>query len=104
MNILVIFDGLDEYEDVQSEVDYIYNEHDEFGNMKFVMTTRMEAGLPAKLQINHYVRLLPFSEAQLEKFLRSYGLSFTYDILKLGLNKEEIKKLLVCWMFAMMES
>ncbi|MFZ0512289.1 MAG: NACHT domain-containing protein [Candidatus Nitrosopolaris sp.] len=106
--ILLICDGLDEYgEDVSKLRDILGKKRSEdLPNMKVIITTRLEAGLPQKLDISSYIRLLPFNEKQVTKFFEKYGLpDITFDILKsYNLTEEEIFKPLFCWMFAIMRN
>ena len=76
--------------------------------MKVIITTRLEAGLPQKLDISKtgYIRLLPFNKQQVTEFFKKYGLpDITFNILKsYNLAEEEIFKPLFCWMFAIMRN
>jgi uncharacterized protein YjbI with pentapeptide repeats len=106
--ILVICDGLDEYGKDEAELKNFLEEkrEKEFPNMKIIITTRLEAGLPQKLGISSYIRLLPFNEQQVTKFFEKYGLpDITSDILEsYNLTKQEIFKPLFCWMFVVMRN
>jgi len=66
----------------------------------------MEPGLPQKLQIKEYVRLLQFDTKQVEAFLNNYGIDYRLDEIakEFGLEEQEIKKPLFCWMFSMIYS
>jgi uncharacterized protein YjbI with pentapeptide repeats len=65
----------------------------------------LEAGLPQKLSLTSYIRLLPFNRDQVAKFFEKYRLPGSFDILKsYNLTEEEIFKPLFCWMFAIMRN
>jgi hypothetical protein len=106
--ILVICDGLEEYGKDEAELKNYLEEkrENEFPNMKIIITTRLEAGLPQKLGISSYIRLLPFNEEQVTKFFEKYGLpAIKFDILEsYNLTGDEISKPLFCWMFAIMKN
>jgi hypothetical protein len=108
--ILLICDGLDEYgneDDVESLFKHLEEWRSEFHNMKVIMTTRIRAGFPRILGIQHnnYVRLLPFEELQVIEFFKNYDMRLEFDDLRaLGLESQEICKPLFCWMFAVMYS
>jgi hypothetical protein len=105
--ILVICDGLDEYGKDETELkNNLGKKRTNLTNMKIIITTRLEAGLPQKLDISFYIRLLPFNNKQVTKFFENYGLpDITYAILKsYNLTEEEIFKPLFCWMFGIMRN
>lgn len=104
VNIVVILDGLDEYQgDTQKIVDMIYEKRNEFSKIKLVITTRMKIDLPQKLQISKYIRLLPFDKNQVKDLLQKYGLQCTFDEITRDFGLEEWKRRrpLFCWMFSM---
>jgi hypothetical protein len=117
-NVLLICDGIDEYPDPNDIVSLkdrllkIGRELDpgtSISQLKIIFTTRLEAGLPDKLGIRKFIRLLPFTSDQVTEFFANYGhtdLTFE-DIRKYGLQEkksysysEELLKPLFCWMFA----
>jgi uncharacterized protein YjbI with pentapeptide repeats len=102
--ILLICDGLDEYDDIEGLLTKLKNRHRELTNMKVIITTRLNAGLPKTLELKEYVRLLPFDKDQVNDFfsISKYNIpDVTYQTLKKhGLQEEEIGKPLFCWMFA----
>jgi uncharacterized protein YjbI with pentapeptide repeats len=105
--ILVICDGLDEYGKDETELmNDLEKKHEDLPNMKVIITTRLEAGLPQKLDMSSYIRLLRFNKEQVTEFFENYGLpDITFDILKsYNLTEEEIFKPLFCWMFAIMRN
>ena len=105
--ILVICDGLDEYGKDEAELkNDLEKKLENLPNMKVIITTRLEAGLPQKLDLSSYIRLLPFNEEQVTRFFVKYGLpDITFDILKgYNLTDEEIFKPLFCWMFAILRN
>jgi hypothetical protein len=101
--ILLICDGLDEYgDDVNALIKFLDdNLRSEYPNMKFIITTRPEAGFPEKLQIQSYIRLFPFNEDQVNEFFQKYGMSdLSFKKLRhFDFKEEEIRRPLFCWMF-----
>jgi hypothetical protein len=78
----------------------------QFENIKVIITTRLEAGIPQKLDLSSYIRLLPFNKDQVNIFFQRYGLpsSVTFDLLEsYNLKEQEICKPLFCWMFGIMK-
>jgi hypothetical protein len=86
INIIVFLAGLDEYRGtVQNEINIVYEKSKQFPNIKFVITSRMEAGFTQGLQIEEYIRLLRFDNQQVEKYLSNYSLQYKFDeIIKIG--------------------
>jgi hypothetical protein len=104
-NLLLICDGLDEYEEDASILKKILEDkHTDYPNMKFMITTRLESGLPMKLNMGFYIRLLPFNPDQVNEFFMNYGLPHITckELEEYKLEGEEISKPLFCWMFATM--
>jgi NACHT domain-containing protein len=67
--ILLICDGLDEYGDSRTELKNILEtKRKDYPNIKVIITTRLEAGVPKDLLISTYIRLLPFTEEQVNEF------------------------------------
>lgn len=105
-NILVILDGLDELpENKPVSIHNIYQTIQGFmkgfQNRKFIITTRLEAGYPDKLNIKEsYIRLFSFNEEQIEQFFRIYGLGGEYHNLSNILTQQKLGKPLFCWMLA----
>lgn len=108
LNALIILDGLDEFSgDARTVYSLILNLRNEYDKrVKFLITTRLNAGFPTKLHISRYIRLLSFTEGQVNEFFRRYGFKgVNYEKLQSwGLSEEEIKKPLFCWMIAAMFS
>jgi uncharacterized protein YjbI with pentapeptide repeats len=103
--ILIICDGLDEYGEAESKLmDILRKKRTNLTNMKVIITTRLEAGLPQKLNLSSYIRLLPFNKEQVAEFFDKYELpDITFDVLEsYNLAEKEIFKPLFCWMFAIM--
>jgi len=106
-NILLICDGLDEYKfeerDLKKALDSLSTE-DKYPNIKFLITTRLEAGFQ-KLHtgLKNYIRLLPFNESQVNEFFTEYGTpQYSFKtISSYGLGDEEKRKPLFCWMIAL---
>lgn len=101
--ILLIVDGLDEYSGKLTLKDWLNNELypkiKEYPNMKIIFTTRLNAGFPAELDFSNYVRLLPFTEEQVDHYLGYYNVDFTYQtLISHKLKKEEITRPLMTWM------
>jgi uncharacterized protein YjbI with pentapeptide repeats len=104
--ILFIFDALDEYGNVD-EILELYNGQitdkiNNYPNCKFLLTSRLNAGLPGAFNLNKYVRLFSFSEEQVNKFYEKYKIPLHYsDLLEAGLSIEESCKPLFCRMVAL---
>ena len=81
---------------------------------KKIVTTRQEAGLPFLENKETFVRLLPFSEKQVDEFFKRYFETDTHPlnwsvISKLNVTDDEtgdnlLKKPLFCWMLAISHS
>jgi len=103
-NILLILDGLEEYSgEVKDVRDELLSFHREYPNMKFIMTARIFNDIPSSVGIpfDYYLRLLPFTEDQINDFFNKQRVPVTYnDVTKLGLQKKDIEKPLLSWMFA----
>jgi uncharacterized protein YjbI with pentapeptide repeats len=98
--ILLILDGLDEYGEslsgLQNRLDSLRESYPE---MKVIITTRMNAGYPRELGLTKFIKLLPFTESQIDRFFRKYGADLTFKELEgFGLKEEESVKPLFCWM------
>ncbi len=107
--ILIICDGLDEYEG--DPTDLIYKKLPSLvkNEAKTIFTTRLELDFPKKISIpDYYVRLCPFTFDQVNEFFSGskYNLrDVSFETLKeFGLDPGEISKPLICWMFAIMYS
>ena len=101
--ILLILDGLDEYKgDIQTLMYDISSFRNVYPNMKVLITTTLIPRLPSIINIDSYVRLLPFTQSQVDEFFTKYGVNLTYDyaLHDLGLGKEEITKPLFVWMLS----
>jgi uncharacterized protein YjbI with pentapeptide repeats len=130
--ILLILDGLDEYP-YPTDIGKLMNDilrdkyRIRYTNMKVIITTRLKAGLHEELKINdhnnEYVRLLPFTREQIDRFFENYftyeqaqelfqkyhveRLSYNYILKDLGLEdgsnipNEEISKPLFTWMLSL---
>jgi hypothetical protein len=103
--ILFIFDGIDEYGD-ENEITSLYNDKikpylNDYPNSKFLLTTRLKAGLPKQFFTNKYVRLLSFSPEKVDEFISKYGINLTASIIvQAGLSSDESGKALFCRMIA----
>jgi hypothetical protein len=104
--ILLICDGLDEYDDdIAKLIELLQRKREnELPNMKVLITSRLKAELLRKLGIRSYIELLPFNKHQVNEFFEKYGIpSLNYDTLvKDRLKTDMICKPLFCWMFATM--
>ena len=119
--IVVICDGLDEFigssiYELKSRLDAL-RKKDKYPNIKFVITTRLEANIPHEFitGLSTYIRLLPFSKNQVDDFFRKSTLpQYSFEQFKVSKVMEEvggayedelayeIRKPLFCWMFALM--
>jgi uncharacterized protein YjbI with pentapeptide repeats len=105
-NILAILDGLDELPD--SRPINLYNIYttlqsytNNFPNLKVIITTRLEAGFPERLNIKKsYVRLFSFNKEQIQRFFENYGIPGDSNSLANMLTEEKLGKALFCWMIA----
>lgn len=98
---LLILDGLDEFGgDYSAIYNWIQKLHEEHKNLKVIVTTRLNAGIPEKLHIKSYVRPLGFSEEQVEEFFKRYGVNINLDELRKHIYKIDLSKPLFCWMIA----
>ncbi|MBV9176364.1 MAG: pentapeptide repeat-containing protein [Nitrososphaeraceae archaeon] len=117
-NILLILDGLDEYRDDENQektlsdnskdikklMEKIQTDFEKYRNLKVIVTTRLQEDLPNKLPIigNEYLRLLPFTQQQVEELFAHYNVKLTYNDLAMiskGFSKE-ITNPLLAWMFS----
>ena len=117
-NILLLLDGLDEYhddedqengltdnsKDIKKLIEKIGTEFKKYRNLKVIITTRLQDDFPIKLPMmgKEYLRLLPFSEQQVEEFFEHYNVKLTYkdiSMISKGFSKE-ITNPLLAWMFS----
>jgi uncharacterized protein YjbI with pentapeptide repeats len=101
--VLLILDGLDEYSGDLSLFEWLKTELEpklkEYSNMKVIYTTRLNTGIPFELNFTNYIRLLPFTENQVDEYLGYYNVDFTYQtLISHKLKKEEIIRPLMTWM------
>ncbi len=105
-SILFIYDGLDEFsnlKELQKLYKYILNKLHRYPNSKAIITTRLNSNFPEILNIDSYVRLLPFDNSQINLFFQKYGVSLKSEqILQSGLGSNEIGKPLFCNMIAIL--
>jgi nucleoside phosphorylase len=101
--ILVILDGLDEYNgDIKDLFNYLAELNSKYG-VKVVATSRL-VEIP-KQYIKEYVRLMPFDKEKVNEFFERYKVGLDYDRCKeLGLGDEEISKPLFCWILGIVWS
>ena len=109
--ILVIYDGLDEYQgNIEDLIKGFSDRHEQLRNLKQIITTRLEGGFEKTLGIKKYVRMVPFDKDQVNKFFSALKYNIPdvkYQTLeKYGLQDEKEKesptarvKPLFCWMF-----
>lgn len=103
--ILFIFDGVDEYGD-REKITSLYEDVikpylQNYPNCKFLLTTRLNAGLPPLFYSKKYVRLLSFSSEQVNQFMVNYGIGLTEsEIVQAGLSSDESGKALFCRIIA----
>jgi uncharacterized protein YjbI with pentapeptide repeats/nucleoside phosphorylase len=101
--ILVILDGLDEYNgDIKDLFNYLAELNSKYG-VKVVATSRL-AEIPRQY-IKEYVRLMPFDKEKVNEFFKRYKVDLDYERCKeLGLGDEEIFKPLFCWVLGIVWS
>ena len=98
---LLILDGLDEFSgDYSAIYNWIQKLHGNHEDLKVIVTTRLNAGIPEKLHIKSYVQPLGFSEEQVNEFFKKYGVNINLDKLKRHIDKRDLNKPLFCWMIA----
>lgn len=121
-NILLLLDGLDEYhdndadqeknlsdnsKDIKMLMEKIENDFTKYRNLKVIITARLQQDLPSKLPMvmgkgKEYLRLLPFTEQQVEEFFEHYNVNLKFkqiSMISKGLSKE-ITNPLLAWMFS----
>ena len=100
-NMLLILDGLDEYEgEIKDLFNYITELHNKYEKVKVIATSRL-VDVP-KEYIEEYVRLMPFGKEKVNEFFKKYGVELDYKKCEeLGLDEEEITKPLFCWILGM---
>jgi len=102
--ILFIFDALDEFEEnnVFNIKDRIATYQGEYINSKAIITTRPNYDFQRLVEPDKYVRLRPFTAAQVNEFYKKYGIDLNYDSsISSGLDSDEITKPLFCWMISL---
>lgn len=102
--ILFIYDALDEFQDTEigQLLEKIQINLSKYPDSKAIITTRPNFDFQSKLRLDEYVRLSPFSNDQVSTFFSNYGLPLDYEIVaKSGLESDEIRKPLFCWMIAL---
>ena len=98
---LLILDGLDEFEgDYTTIYNWIQKLHENHRELKVILTTRLNAGVPEKLHIMRYVRPLGFSKEQIKEFFEKYGVNICLDKLMWHIDEVDLRKPLFCWMIA----
>ena len=113
--ILLIFDGLDEYEIVGNHRvslgSKIRKIREKYQNVSVLITSRLENGILYRqdIDVKQYARLLLFSPQQLDRFFEGYTVKI-YDKLltynyatELKLPIDEMKKPLFAWIFSFLE-
>jgi hypothetical protein len=119
-NVLLLLDGLDEYhdndvdqeknladnsKDIKMLMEKIENDFRKYPNLKVIITVRLQHDLPSKLPLlkgKNYLRLLPFTEQQVEEFFEHYDVNLKFNQISMvskGLSKE-ITNPLLAWMFS----
>jgi hypothetical protein len=112
--ILLILDSLDEY--INNSQKSLIHKLDElrnrYPNIKTMITTRLEDKILDKQgfkNVDKYVRLLSFTNEQVDDFFRNYevtieGIQLTYERAKeLNLPVEEMTTPLFAWIFSYLE-
>ncbi len=101
--ILVIFDGVDEYTGDITNLRIQLKKYEK-PNYKLLLVTRLDENMPKIFGFEEHVRILPFTPKQVTTFFSEskYNIhSIEYISLKnLGLNVEDIKTPLFCWLIA----
>jgi hypothetical protein len=111
--MLLFLDGLDEYN--KSSIAEVVNRYVEAGyKLKVIITTRLddnliERNLPS-IKFERYIRLLPFSEQQIDDFFKKYGVKIDENkyltcryARELDLPVEIMAKPLFAWMFSLVQ-
>ena len=108
--ILLMLDGLDEYngQNIANDINHYVSQG---YNLKVIITSRLEEGiLPSQgINVREYVRLLPFTEAQIDIFFTRYGVKVHNKYLncryakELNFPIEVMSKPLFVWMFSFVQ-
>ena len=85
----------------------IENDFTKYRNLKVIITAKLQHDLPSKLPMvmgkgKEYLRLLPFTEQQVEEFFEHYNVNLKFkqiSTISKGLSKE-ITNPLLAWMFS----
>jgi uncharacterized protein YjbI with pentapeptide repeats len=111
--ILLILDGLDEYnkDGTKLLIHKLDELRDKYPNVKAIITTRLEDKVldDQKIKSDKYVRLLTFTNDQVDEFFKNYGVvvkeaPLTYDhASQLNLPVEEMNKPLFAWIFSYLQ-
>ncbi|MGQ9479295.1 MAG: pentapeptide repeat-containing protein [Thermoproteota archaeon] len=104
LKILLMLDGLERYRGCIHSLLRDLERYCLKYNIKTIMATRIDKEVFQNLNLEKYVRLLPFTEKQVNDFFKKYGVRLTFkDHESLGLSEEEISCPLVCWMLAVIQ-
>jgi hypothetical protein len=103
---LVVLDGLDEYNDsLDSFMTRLEQFHASYPNCKIMITTRFVPSIldQTRIDLNEYIRLLLFTEDQVNDFFKKYNSTLTYNYVSdLRVKKEEITKPLFTWLLSIL--
>jgi hypothetical protein len=103
--VLVLLDGLDELPpdrpiNIINLFSVLQNLKTTYPNIKFIISTRLESGIPTRLNLDSYVRILPFSQEQIKDFFIKYSPALDTKVIELIQKDMKFSKPLFCWMFA----
>jgi uncharacterized protein YjbI with pentapeptide repeats len=114
--ILLILDGLDEYNENEKLVNKLDTLYGDYRNLRLIITTRLVLELLTRQGINTahtpYIRLLQFTKQQIFEFYRNYTaisrkdavgkIYDTNDVPEIDFSIEETTKPLFAWMLSQM--
>lgn len=104
--VLFIVDGLDEYggpDKLQKVYRKLLDKFLTFPRGKVIITSRLNSNYPQFLAVDSYVRMRPFTKAQINEFFRKYKISLTFEkLLGSGIEFDELSKPLFCHMLSIL--
>jgi uncharacterized protein YjbI with pentapeptide repeats len=104
--VFFILDGLDEYrgpEKLQQFYRKLLDKFLAYPQSKVIVTSRLNSNYPQFLEVDYYVRMKPFTAAQINEFFQKYKISLTFEkLLGSGIESGELNKPLFCHMLSVL--
>jgi uncharacterized protein YjbI with pentapeptide repeats len=104
--VLFILDGLDEYsgpEKLQQIYRKLLDKFSTYRQSKVIVTSRLNSNYPQLLEADWFVKMKPFTTAQINEFFQKYKISLTFEkLLGSGIESGEISKPLFCHMLSVL--